>query len=245
MKKVILIAFSLVGLLSFTSCKKTTPAPNNTNSTNNTTNTGNYYAILSISGLQSMQNGVVFPITNFCKAYFSSTPVSIYNTATFVKVNSVSLNNTGFKFNAYGYEDSTYQIAYPSGIWVVNGQGNIPSFTDTINTPLPTYAGYNSLPDTLHKTQALTLPITNVSGYDQVQITISDGSNATGHIYGEVLAANASSVTFPQGTLSQLNTGVNNAFINIHLIKNNPKTISGKSINFTTEYQFDKTISVK
>ncbi len=243
MKKINLVVFCITSLLNFSSCKKTTTTPNNTNSTNNT-NTG-YYAILSISGLQSMQNGVVFPATNFCKAYFSTTPVPIYNTSTFAKVTSVSLNNTRFKFNAYDYEDSTYQISYPTGVWVVNGLGNIPSFIDTINTPLPTYTGYNSLPDTLHRAQSLILPITNVSGYDEVQVTISDGSNATGHIYGEVLAPGASSVTFPQGTLSQLNTGNNNAFINIHLIKNNPKTIAGKSINFTTEYQFDKTISVK
>jgi len=240
----------MICLLILDACHKnnnttTTGGGGNTiNSSITPSNATSYNAILSISSIQTLYGNNLLPSNNYCKAYFSNSTTSNYNTTTFVKVNNVNLNGTVFKFLSYDYEDTTHNITYPSGIWNVNGLGNIPSFTFTVNNPIPSYIGYTSLPDTVHINQSITLPITGITGSDQTTITITDGSNANGHIVSQALLNSANSVTFSAYSLSNMSI-TSNAFINVHCIKNNVQNVYGIPMNFTTEYQLDKIISIK
>jgi hypothetical protein len=254
--KLSLLTFCLWAILILGACSKNNNTPsggggggnNNTSSITPSTATS-YYGILSVLAVQSYYYGTLFPATNLSSAYFSNTPTPYNNTSTFVKVNSVSLNGKVFKFGSYYYQDSTNSEVYPPGTWVVNGLANIPSFTYTATNPIPTYTNYLTLPDTVYKTQSITIPITGISGSDQTTIIISDGTNGTGHVVAQTLLPGANSVTFQAATLSGLTvsspTTTTTAFINVGLQKNNVQSVNGLPMNFVSQYQFDKPIYIK
>jgi|GEM_PF-1151707 hypothetical protein len=249
-----LLSFFVLSILLGGACTKnnsTTPGgPASTNSTTITPSTAtSYFGILNITSAQTVQQGTsLYPAINICSAYFSNTAVPDITPSTFVKVDSLSLNGRRFKFSGYEYQDTTYQITYPSATWHVTGLAVIPSFTYTNATPLPTFTGYATLPDTIHINQQLTVAVTGVTGSDQTNVIISDGSNASGHTVSQVLGTGATSVTFPASSLSSLTTTTtttSNAFININCIKNNAQAVNGLPFNFQLSYQLNKTIYIK
>jgi hypothetical protein len=251
--KLNILTCCILSILLAGACSKnntTTSGGGNTNNTNSITpsNATSYYGILSVTAVQSYQNGYLWPASNIYTAYFSNTPTAYLSPSTFVKVDSVGLNGRIFKFSNYSYQDSTYGNTYPQGVWRIKGLNGIPSFTYTATTPIPTYAGYGSLPDTIHISQNAVVPITGVSGSDQTTVIVSDGANGAGHLVAQTLATGGNSVTFLSGTLSGLTvtTGTTaTGFINVHAVKNNVQSVNGKPINFTTEYQMTKYVFIK
>jgi len=256
MKNINLLAFCTLSILLGGACTKNSNSthgiPGSTNSTTTITPSAatSYFGILSITSAQTVQQGNnLFPAIIFSQAYFSNTATAYFSPSTFVKVDSVSLSGKIFKFSNYEYQDTTYQITYPPATWHVKGLATIPSFTYTSTTPLPTFTGYATLPDTIHIGQAVTIAITGVTGSDETSIIISDGSNASGHTVSQTLAASATSVTFPASSLSSLTattaTTTANAFINVGCIKHNVQSVNGLPMDFQMSYQVDKTIYIK
>ncbi|HXU27046.1 MAG TPA: hypothetical protein VN698_07430 [Bacteroidia bacterium] len=252
--KLNLFTFCALSILLAGACSKNNTTTSGGGGNNNTT-TGitpssatSYYGILTVTSVQSFQpGGVLYPATKFFTAYFSNTATAYLSPSTFVKVDSVGLNGRMFKFSNYSYQDSTMGNSYPSGVWTVKGLNGIPSFTYTASTPIPTYAGYGSLPDTIYKSQTAVVPITGVGGSDQTTIILSDGNNGAGHLVAQTLTASGNSVTFAASTLGGMNVSANatTAFMNVHCVKNNVESVNGKPINFTTEYQLTKYVVIK
>ena len=228
-------------MLVIISCKKDnkTSNVNNTPATTPTSTTG-YDAILNTGKLQSVNSGTLSAPFNLCGAYFSSVPAISTNPASYVKVNNVSLNGTFFKFQSYSYSDTTYSIAFPPSVWVVNGANGIPTFSYTNNNPLPACSSYTLWPDTIYRNQNTTLQMTGITGADLINIDIQDGTTDV----AQVMPTTASSITFSTSSLSTLNV-TNNGTLLVLLNKSNVQSIGGKSINFIGTYQLSKTIVIK
>ncbi|HWY38876.1 MAG TPA: hypothetical protein VNY73_09975 [Bacteroidia bacterium] len=234
MKKAIFLS-AIIFLLTI-SCKKS----NKTSSPGNTTSTTGYYAILSTGRLQSVSSGTLSAPFNNCGAYFSNVPATSTNSATAVKVNSVSLNGTIFQYSSNNYNDTTFSISFPPSTWIVNGASGIPTFTYTNNDPMPAFTGYGSLPDTIYRNQNTTLHITGITGADLITVFVEDGTKGV----TQGMPVTASSVTFPTSSLSTL-SATNYGTILVLLDKSNVQTIGGKSMNFIGAYQLNKTVVIK
>lgn len=236
------IIFLMIITISFTFCKKNNVSNNNSGVIPNNNNPG-YYGIITIFNQQTLWNGSISPATSqpIAEVYFSNSPTTFINQLTYTKVNSVSINNNPYQFFAYVYEDTSSAriITLPYTI-VVSGFGSIPSFSYTNNTPLPGYLGYTSLPDTIFKSQNITIPIIGLTGSDLT--TISIGSGAT--TVTQTLTPGSTSVQFSSSILSSLSVG-SDATIAINCVKNNVQTFGGKLFNFSNLTNFNKTIFIK
>lgn len=225
----------------FTSCKKN----NNTAETGNYGNSSNnlgYYGILSIYQQQTVNSGSIgSPNSPFGIAFFSITQTTIINPSTFAKVDSVKLNNVKYKFYSYDYLDSSSHVTSAPFIWSVYSGGFIPSFTYTNSNPMPSYTGYNLLPDTIYKTQKNIIQITGITGADTTIVYIED---LAAHETSQILYKWANTVTFSATSLSSINTGKNASLI-VECKKNNIQSFGGKTFNFPLFYQVTKTVFIK
>ncbi len=239
MKKIFLISavMATITLIGF-SCKKdkTTPTPNTTTTGRTTaasdgTPSGTYngflYVVMATNGSLTIRTGA---------GAFVNTPVALNLNAHIpatATVNSVYMNGVRFKFDASSkqYADTTYLLpSFPPANWVVNGAGSIPSFTFSNTDALPVYTGTASLPATVSKAQNLVIPITGLSGCDQVGLELKDNTGRSTTVY---VAGNATSATFIKDSLVNL-TNCINATLNLTLIKYNAQNLGGKNIMFGT-----------
>jgi len=242
MKKILFIS-ALFSLFIFFSCKKNN-STSGSGSSNNTgsTNSQGYYGILSVHGKQTVMSGTLTPLNNpSAQAYFSSVPTYTTYAQYFTAVNKVSLNGIVYKYYPGIYADTTYTPAISPYNWVVNGLGSIPSFTYTNTNNLPSYTGYNFLPDTIYKAQQNTIQLSGINGADTVTIYIFDH---TTHQISLDLVSTATSVSFSSSALSILDVGAN-ATIVTYFTKNNVQTFSGKKFSFPIYYQINKNIYIK
>jgi hypothetical protein len=156
----------------------------------------------------------------------------------------MTVNGVKLQFSSFYYVDTTYTLTFPPANWQVGGLGTIPSFTYANTTVVPTYTAYTSLPDTVHKSQSLSISITGVSGADQVTVGLDDGSNLYGHSVVQMLAPGTTTVSFPASSLSSLNI-TSGATLSIECQKNNVQNVSGLPMNFESIYELNKTVSIK
>lgn len=245
MKK-LLFGLLLAGAL-LQSCKKTsnTSTSGGTGGSGNN-NTGSASAcdglLIVTKSVTIIQPNIVASGPDICQAYFSSTPTPVMNTATYVKVNNVSVNGASMKFLSYNYQDTTYSVTAPPATWVVNGLGSIPSFTYTNTDPFPT-SNQANLPDTIYKSQPLTVQVTGVANANEVYVIISDQSGLIGHAVSQKLVSGSTSVTFPATSFASLNAG--QVSVDIDCIKNNVQSLGGKSFNFQNSFQVVEMIQLK
>lgn len=154
-------------------------------------------------------------------------------------VTAVYLNGTKFKyFPSQNYTDTTGILTFPPANWVVNGNSSIPSFTYNCTTPVPVYTGGTSLPTTIIRTQNLTIPTSGASGYDQIEIQVSDGTSA--RAVSLFSTAGSSSLVIPSDSLARLSATLVNGSISITLIKYNQQATGGKNFLFATVYNYMK-----
>ncbi len=253
MKKNKMKPFALLIVMAFSlSCQKqnnNTPSGNGggsaatTNPNISPSNASNWFGILDAYNLQSLTGGVLQPTFKTASAFFSNAAQPSLNPSSFVKVNQAELGSVIFKFSTYDYVDTTFNLSFTPLTWKINGLGSIPSFTFTNTNSFPAYSGYASLPDTVHIGTQITISITGITGADQVIVAIWDGSNLLGHTQSQVLGT-GSSVTFPASSLSSLNA-TNSGMLVVSGKKNNVQNVGTLPMNFTTNYQLSKTISIK
>ena len=241
--KINFICFTLF-LLLFTSCKKSsnTGSTSNTNSSNSTS----AYGYLKVIRSFYSYNGNLIPEANTGIAYFFSNPPQISSQ---IQVGGVWVGSTKFRFQSLPkvYNDSTLLLQIIPTTWQIIGANSIPSFTYTNNDSLPGYSGHLLLPDSIDKTQPLTLNINGVSGANSIEVIITDGSSSsaphqTTQFVFSVTANNM--ITIPASSISGMNS-IANGQLQINILKENMQSISGKTFNFISQLTIDKLIKIK
>ncbi len=239
--------FSLlcIGLLSLIACKKTeTPAPTNAGGGGGTP-TGNY-AVFSSRKATIITNTLVSNQANFSNAYVSNTTLINDDpmVGSLLDMGNVSLNGTTFQKDAYGaqfyYGDSTTNTYNTPHNWIVSGSTAVPSFSYSNTTPYPIYTGYTAIADSFVIASGISIPLTNYSGADMVEVyfgTIT-GTSITTTI--QKLTNNPTTLSFTASDLSTIGAGNTVALI-INFYKNNVQVINGKNYNFRTGYEVVKT----
>jgi len=91
------------------------------------------------------------------------------------------------------------------------------------------------LPSTIIRSQNLAFPTTGASGYDQIQVQVSDGSK----VISISQPASATSIVFPSDSLINLST-IGSGYITVNLIKYNQQSSGGQSFLFGTIYSYYK-----
>ena len=249
MKKIFFTLSILFILITLTTigCKKdNTPSGGGSFSVNNP----NSYTLSATGDISGTYSGFLLTSYESDPSYsvstaqggFYNTPVPLQvsigsNISMIGTVSSVYINNVLCKKSAYdnSYFDTTNALVFPPAKWLVNGNATIPSFTYTCNTAKPVYNPIN-LPATIDRTKDLVISMSGSSGYDQIEMSISD------NIYGSIsvfAAANATSITFVKDSLAKLSS-TTTGDLNVVLIKYDPQLLGGKNFLFGTIYTYDK-----
>ncbi len=242
MKK--LAVLCVLGLVLASSCKK----DNAINSGGGATTT---YTLAANGDINGTYNGVLLeeysspPYTSSsAEAFFYNSPTAFHWSAvTFGHlspatgtVTSVYVNNVMLSFTSLDLDyRSTNTLTFPPGNWVVNGGSVIPSFSYTCNTPSPSYPTTNNLPTIINRSQSLSISMSGILGYDQVEVDIDDNAGHTMCMYAP---NSTSSVIFPSDSLSKLVAGIGG--MTVTLIKYNPQTLGSKNFLFLTTNGFSK-----
>ncbi|MGZ3864592.1 MAG: hypothetical protein ACXVPN_15305 [Bacteroidia bacterium] len=253
--KIIKLSVAFLICIVFLSCKKKAdnpPVASNSGGSSNTTispsTATSYYAIFSSTKSQAVVSGGLQNSTNSTSAYFSSSPVSFIDGSKVVSVDSVSANGRFMKYITYDYEyeDTTnlypnYQtITFPVK-WHVAGKNGIPGFTYTDN-PMPSYTGYNLIPDTLDHNSGINFSLTGVSNVDGISVFVDDGSS--GHSATALFMSNSTSISMSATDLSAF-MPTNSGNISITFLRTNVENVYGKAMKFQSMYTITKVISVK
>ena len=246
-KRFIFIGYLWMFLLFFVSCKKdngtTGGGPVLTSNQNTLSATGDISGTFSgILLAESFSGSSVLPSTSATAAFFSTPqPFQISKgissvpneTVTSVYVNSVMLK---FQSTNSDYGDTTNALVFPPAKWVVNGNSVIPTFTYSATSPIP-FINQNALPVSINRTQNLSLSMNGFSGYDQVEVQLTDSIGKSITIFQP---GSVSSITFVKDSLAKLSVTRTGCSISYTLLKYNPQTISNKNLLFVSVNFFTK-----
>jgi len=255
MKNLFFLFFALSCIVF--SCKKDknygTSSGGNSNSTSTTitsSNANSWYAFFVVNKRITFNSSGTAQILYQSGAGFCSAPKQVYSASLGILVDSVRLNNstmycaTGVKeyifidsIGVVSLAGSTHPINFPY-TFQTYGNNGIPSFIYTVNNPVPTFNGYNSIPDTFHIGTALVLNLQGISGADSIAFSINDGT----HTIAKTFAGNVSTINLPVSLMAQLSNVAATLFITISKIDN--KIVGGKPMNFSTNVYITKNIEL-
>ncbi len=255
MKKSILFRLLALGII-FSSCKKKDNTTSNSGggSTSSGGFTNVYGTMLDIQNL-TYNKITTKPDTSYsAMAWFFNVAQNNWifggiNTTT--SAGNVSLNNTKLQYISISgiislYSDSTGTLNLKiNNSWQAVGSSPIPGFAYSPAVFWPTYTAYAQMPDTIHKTQDNKILLSSITGADSISVSVSDGSNTSGHSYtsGKVTPS-ASSITI----LAAHTTGLNNTAsgtLTISLYKfASVQSFGAKNFIFIKDVEFQKTVEI-
>jgi hypothetical protein len=127
--------------------------------------------------------------------------------STFSDAGSVKLNSKSLKLNAnksYVYDNFIEPLTFNEVKWEVEGKGNNPAISKTVNRAVPSYSGYSNLPTAVTKADGLTLTLgSQITQADSTLVTIHSGSKSV----IKTVAGNAASISFTAAELADLANG--------------------------------------
>lgn len=185
--------------------------------------------------------GNLLPLMNFTAAGFFNNNVNSPNFNKFFQVDSVFINDAPLFFNSGGYVDTTFTAFTGPFSWRVAGGNLFPSFTYINSNQLPTYSGYNLLPDTILSTQDVSITINNYNNADSVQVTLKNSDNGHQTIKKNINSSGV--VTFLLSSdLAGIYSQNSQLSIWVNFTNFNPQTILGKQIQFVNSYTLVKSV---
>lgn len=244
MKKLIL-GFLIIGFI-FSSCKKSTTTTSAGGGGG--TATSQAYGELTVLRSFSYNSGFLSAPTNTAYADFRT---NINNIASLIQIGSVSANGVKLKYQSVSttYADSTNAISIIPTTWKVMGASSIPSFTYTDNDSLPGYTGYTLLPDTIYKSQNLSLQINGISGADAVEASFYNSGIPSANIYQmkSIGVVTNNTLSFSSTALSPLPLSASGGptLLIINVFKHNSQFISGVNFSFVTQLEINKQVYIK
>jgi hypothetical protein len=240
MKPRILPIFLSVAFSAFllSSCdKKEDETPVNNNTANNFSYDDAFGVLVAVKSVSyTSVGGFEVPVeVNSGSAFFPTDA----GATTFADAGTVSLENknlTKQANNIYAYDDYLNPLTLSNISWNVSGNGSIPSFSKTVDRPLPTFSGYSSLPATVSKATGISISLGSaVYAADSVIVMITSSNDAV----LKSVAGNSGSVTFSSADLTKLNTS-NVGSISISPYNLSSETIGGKKYYFVNESSYVK-----
>jgi len=253
MKKLILFSLLILGMIS-SSCKKKDNTTSGGGSSTSTSGFTNVYGTMISEQVLTYYPSLSRVDTSYSAlAWFFNTPQNnwIFNHPNLTTpAGNVFLNSTKLQeiLSIPGYilyVDSTYTLNLKNNnSWQVSGASPIPALAFSPAILWPSYTGYTSLHDTIHKAQDNTITLNGITGADSVSINIDDGSNISGHSYttGRVTSG-TSSITVLAAHTSGLNNTANGT-LTISLFKFAPVAYSGKNFIFIKDVEFKKIVEI-
>jgi len=250
MKKITFLPIALLILFALlNSCKK-----NSSGTTTGSSSTGNtIYTPPAYSNLYGcfacdkyFTQGTSTSTTNFgCQLAFYSVPKTvIFDTLNTMKINYVKFNGIPMVQDSAGvggpyyYQDSTPTL-YPSNAqWEIGGINPIPSFTLS-SFAFPSFSGFASLPDTIHKSQNLVLNLPGIAGADYLRFYVGSGSGN----YQSPFYLISSTYTIPSSNLANLSGSIQGEIV-IFFSKRIVFPYAGKNYFILLNFSYEKAITV-
>ncbi len=245
------IAFTLIAISAVTiiSCKKKEKDPEPIPATT-TTPTNNYDGLLYSQELAIVNSGTIGFTTGNSSAvfpsggFYNSSSISDGFIGTAVNAGTISVNSVVMKPTTQSsgilYDDTTYAVHTTPLAWTVSGGSGIPTFNYTYTATKPSYTGWTSLQDTIKRSQNTTVPLTGITGADEILVYIMSGSGMA----SKVLTGTSTNVVFTVSELSGLSASTS-ASIWVSCTKSSIVSLGGKNIKFKAGYGIIKTIVVQ
>jgi len=200
----------------------------------------NFFDIVMLtSNSDILWRNKITPNVSFTTAMFCSNPGVDVTINSFKQVDSVFNNSKALKYKTFFYVDTNFVQHQAPIVWDVYGNNGFPSFSYTNPDSIPSYTGYNLLPDTIYANADATFNISDFAYAEKVGVWLSD----SGHIIKKPLV-NSNTVTFTQSEIASNFTVTKEISITVKLTKQNVQTISGKRINFINQYSLVKIVTL-
>jgi hypothetical protein len=255
MKKITLLSIIAVGLL-FSSCKKKETTTTSGGGGGSASGYTNVYGTMTAAKSLNYNQFTHLPDTSYsASAWYFNTPQNNWMFTNFslgsttscggVYVDSVKLAALAAP-GIYIYIDSTYTLKLATKLnWNVLGSGTVPAINYSPTIPWPSYTGYASLPDSIHKSGDTFIALSGITAGDSVSAGINDGSNASGHSYtSRMVSASATGITIKSMNTVGFNNTVN-GYLTVNIYKFSPAvSISGKNFVFIKQTTFQKIVEI-
>jgi hypothetical protein len=234
MKKTLTL-LSIATVLLLGACKKDKTTDPETNTPTDPTEEALNGSLTIIT--QKYIDGIA-PDMTYATAFFYDNP----HAASYLKVDSVIVNNIGLQYNLAGiYQAPNNKITdVTKANWDVRGGNGIPSFTYSNKTGMPVYSGSASVPSTISKSKDYTLTLTGLSNTDFFIVTIRDGLGGSVQ-KTEVDAKTNKSVTFTAAELQSLDSDI---AMQITLMNNHLEPVGAKQFSIQNQANFAKEITI-
>jgi hypothetical protein len=238
MKKIIIIAITIIAL---TSCKKSSSVTTGGPSTNNSGGVKNGY-LTATRSYQIYGSNMMFAGKNATALFYTPTG--------FVYAGAVYIDTTKLRFSASlgnVYSDTTGKININPTTWKVAGNGSVPSFTYTNNDSIPGYTGFALLPDTIYKSANLDVHVDGVTGASQIMVMLIDNASPAHSVSKSITTVSINNtITIPSFSLTPLATSAfSPCSMTISIEKINDQTISGSAFEFAAEKMIMKNVYIK
>ena len=243
MRKLIFGLFIVMGFV-FSSCKKNSPVPK----TSTQVSTTPYCFLTALRSFSYSSGSLVF---NANTAY-AELRSDINNISTDMQIGSVATGGNQLKFLPVSktYSDTTNSLTIVPTSWQVVGAGPIPSCTYTNNDSLPGYTGYTFLPDTIYKSQNLSLQINGISEANGIEVSLYNSTIPSANII-QMRSTGISinnTFSFSSSVLSPLPLSASSyspTLLTINVFKYNYQVISGVTFSFQTQLEINKQVYIK
>ena len=240
MKKLIIL---ILGVLSFTACKKETPAPapatTSTTTATTTTTVTAFNGFFPLEQYNQWSNGV-----NVSSPVLYNTKFTLFTNAvtenqqfigTSSNVGSITVNSRQLQYYSplKMYMDTTSGTNYSLQRLITLNSSILPSFTVTLQDTFPVYTSANAtqINDTLFRNINFTVPLTNISYYDEIECSISPSpANGTQILYKKFTSL-VNQITFTPSELSTYTIG-QQLYCRLTLKKISTQVIGGKNFKF-------------
>lgn len=158
--------------------------------------------------------------------------------SSFSEAGEVKLNSKSLKMNSnksYVYDNFLDPLSFTEVKWEIEGKGNVPAVSKTVNRPMPSFSGYNNLPEAISKTEGFTLTLgSQVSQADSTLVTVVSG----GKFAAKTVAGNAASIVFSASDLGDLPGG--NGLLQVTPYNITTEDVSGKKYYFINQSTYSK-----
>lgn len=189
---------------------------------------------------KSIKSGTIIASNFNATVFFYSTPINLPSGDPILKVNSIQLNNTIVNYDTtYLMYKTNQPTNFFSQLWQINGSNGIPSFNYS-NTNYPTCINFDVTPDSISKSNSLTININGVSGINTNNSTfvLFDGFDTSINIQ-RALNNGDNTLTFTPSELSIFNITTGGSFGTAFIFLENSQNLNfyGKDFQFTKQNQ--------
>lgn len=203
-----------------------------------------FYGELRAMKIMNYYDSTVSSVMYQGMAFIYDTPKEDFSPANGVNNGTIKLNNRSLYFEPTikMYLDSADRKTNQGINWSLSGSNSLPTYTFSCLNTYPTFNGIKAIPNTVSKSNNLTLSFNNLQGADQIEITIDDLKLHLLSPWYRKINASINNLVIPKTHLQDLTCGA--VTLRISFIKEEEKQFNGKMFKFEHRLNVNKLVNL-